>query len=380
MIQQSILATVVVRSASSFGNGVIISDDGWILSSYRVVAAAAQAAALTGAPVTVDVRLPRMVDGQARQGATVQAVVYRADPVRDLVLLKIGRPDPKLPYARVATAAKLPEECLVVGSRAGAEAWGLSMCTISRSFLLPESDGATFNRWRISAVATDAQLQDGLIGAPLFNYRSGELIGMTLVPHVKERNEAWHVGSQDVSAFVSPLPAEPEPIPFDAWTAGTADAVLIEPALSDSNQDGRLDTLRYSYAASAARMDLVALTIFVDFDRTAGLASDTDRMPHGVWAAPADSTFRFDTFVSTRADGVVATGYTNAVGMVDEIRTGKSSVADASMIWRRDGAGRWQSKVPATQTPLIDASRLTAEQSALLMKSAGPLLLAKPRD
>jgi hypothetical protein len=54
--------------------------------------------------------------------------------------------------------------------------------------------------------------------------------------------------------------------------------------------------------------------------------------------------------------------YSNAEGVVDQIRVGRTGTTGASVIWRRDPSGRW----PAAQTtsvPLVDFDRLACAGS-----------------
>ena len=86
------LATVIVRSGDHWGSGAIISGDGWILTSYRVVESAVQDAAIKGQVGRVEV-----IIATEHRGAVVPlsanhptaAQVYRVDLAKDLALLKL---------------------------------------------------------------------------------------------------------------------------------------------------------------------------------------------------------------------------------------------------------------------------------------------------
>ena len=69
--------------------------------------------------------------------------------------------------------------------------------------------------------------------------------------------------------------------------------------------------------------------------------------------------FRFDLFVTLRADQLIAVGYTNHDGVVDEIRIGTSEDG-ARVLWSRNVDEKWHVSQPASATPLIDAKRFSA--------------------
>jgi hypothetical protein len=57
---------------------------------------------------------------------------------------------------------------------------------------------------------------------------------------------------------------------------------------------------------------------------------------------------------------VTAVGYTNAAGIVDEIRIGRAGQTVADTVWRRDSVGKWRSDRPSSPLPLADDRRIGA--------------------
>ena len=85
----------------------------------------------------------------------------------------------------------------------------------------------------------------------------------------------------------------------------------------------------------------------------------TDLVPYGLWGMEDQGRFRFNVFVTLRADQLTAVGYTNLEGLVDEVRLGRASQM-ANAIWKRGVDGRWTSSNPSVQVPLIDPPRFSS--------------------
>ena len=83
------LATVIVQSEKGWGSGAFISSDGWILTTYHVVAVSAQEAAATGRRVSFDIITAGIIDGRPQPQPPLKATLFRADPVHGLALLKL---------------------------------------------------------------------------------------------------------------------------------------------------------------------------------------------------------------------------------------------------------------------------------------------------
>jgi S1-C subfamily serine protease len=386
-------ATVIVRLEDGWGSGAFISPDGWLLTNYHVIDHVAQAAAVSGEAAIAEIITPRIVDGRIRPAAPLKARVYRADPTRDLALLKLDAlpaGQQTVPYFPMATAVEDGEDCFVIGSQNNGPAWWVRSGNVSQQFDFPEglsqfaagvaSSSTNIDRDRATVIVTDTRISSGDSGGPLLNAK-GELIGLTFATPANRSagSVGWHIALRHLRDFAGSLPAQPEGVPFDPWTAGLPGAAMLQPEVGDSDRDGRIDSLRYRYAVPSrdeggadTRPRAVALTVFVDFgQRLAKPQQLLDQVPFGLWGMEDRGRFKFDLFVTTRADDVTVVGHTNAQGVVDDIRVGRARQETAAVVWRRGTSGRWSAAKPAAPVPLLDPSRLNPENMRMLQTIAG---------
>lgn len=392
------LATAIVRTGNGWGSGTFISADGWLLTNYHVVSGPAQDAALTGDPATVDVIAGRLVDGRVKPRPALKAKLYRADPIRDLALLKLDAlpSDIKqMPYFRLGAQVRDGEDCFVVGSQNNGPAWWIRSGNVSQEFDFPDDlsqfaagavDGGIMERNHATVIVTDTRVSSGDSGGPLLNAK-GELIGLTFATpgNLSAGSVGWHVALPHLRTFLADLPNEPEGVPFDVWTAGLPDAVMLQPEqLAGRGRDADTDSLLYRYASPARESESpqpVAETVFVDFHRR----PEPNRggpglVPFGLWGVDSRAQFRFDLFLATRADGITVTGYGDQQGVVDDIRIGHSGEEEANLTWRRDQAGKWHAARPSAPIALIDAARLGRTNLNRLQAVAGQMMTASARS
>lgn len=379
------LATVIVRSNDGWGSGAFISPDGWLLTNYHVVASAAQKAAVTGGPVILDVIAARMVEGRIKPQPALKSTVYQVDPVHDLALLKLQALPAgiaQMPYFKLAREIQDGENCFVIGSQGNGPAWWVRSGNVSQQFDFPEdlsqfaagmaTSRAAVDRDHVTVIVTDTSISPGDSGGPLLN-SNGELIGLTFATpaNTSGGSVGWHIALPHLRAFVANLPGQPEGVPFDAWTAGLPEAVMLEPGVLDGDHDGRADSLLYRYASPApANGDQsprpIALTAFVDLNGRSPHGDEAlDRLPFGLWGMETQGHFRFDVFVTARADHVLAVGYPGGKGIVDEIRVGTSQDG-AKAVWRREADQKWHVSAPSSGTPLLDPAHFNSNQTTRL--------------
>jgi S1-C subfamily serine protease len=385
------LATVIVRSEHGWGSGAIISADGWILTNYHVVATPAQSAALTGEPASLDIITAEVVEGRLKPRPAFQAALYRADPVHDLALLKLRTLPPGqtvLPYFRLASQLQDGEECYVIGSQAKGPAWWVRSGRVSQQFDYPEdlsefaagavTSGGDVSRDRATVIVSDTRISPGDSGGPLLNTQ-GELIGLTFATaaNATAGSVGWHIALKHLENFLADLPHRVEGVPFDVWTVGLPEATMLRPGLADADHDGRIDSLRYRYAARTQEdsnaLQPVAFTVFVDLRERSGNGQEAlDLVPYGIWGLDR-GRFRFDVFQTARADHVRAAGYTDSQGIVDEIRVARAHEDAASVIWHRGNHGGWTATRPSPPAPLIDPTRLAGRDLHRLQIILGQL-------
>lgn len=363
-------ATVIVRAETGWGSGAFVSGDGWVLTNYHVVESTAQAAALRGTAVTLDVLMAQFEDGRIRPSSPLKATVYRADPVHDLALLKLNglpRDAAQLPFFKLAATVSPTEDCTAIGSQRNGRAWGAKACSVRQLFTVPDdlsqvaagfADGDLGARGSASIIETDARISEGDSGGPLLD-NEGDLIGVTYATPANRSagSVGWHVGLTHVRAFLSHLPPRPEGVPFDVWTSGTG-ASTTTPALKDKDGDGRVDSLWYTFVSANASGQEVAeaMTVFVDLDqRTPPTPTVAWSKPFGLWGVDG-GRFRFDVALSVRADGAVAVAYTDASGQVGEIRA-TADRANPGVVWTRDGNGVWTVATASAADAPLDLTR-----------------------
>lgn len=372
-------ATVIIRTEEGWGSGTIVSPDGWILTSYQVVQTAAQRAALEGETARV-----KVVTGQQKAGAltaqpALEGILYRADPIHDLALLKLeqlpaGRKS--LPYFKLGNEINVDEDCYVIGSEQKGLALWPRAGNVSRIFTYPEdqqppdSSGTTrevrVDRTAATVIVTDVESWQGDPGGPLLNAQ-GELVGITraLPAKYSGESEVWHIALTHVRAFLAHLPDRPEGVPFDVWTMGNPQATLLTPHLLDLDGDARVDTLQLPYSVvrqakgSSPVSEPMALAVLIDFaHRSVATEADRHRVPVGLWGMGRRGDFQFDLVVGMRADGVVMTGYTNSSGELDEIRIAKGQAERASLLWQKESDGKWKATRPTDPVKLFDSAKI----------------------
>jgi hypothetical protein len=178
--------------------------------------------------------------------------------------------------------------------------------------------------------------------------------------------------AEDIWERTTP-PRQAVPEPLNPWTAGIPGVVLLNPQFLDIDSDGAAEGLVYRYAKKTDSGGTVdALAVFVDVAETISLTdtSAASRVPRGLWGSDEDGAFPVQFFVLLRADGLVAAGYANAQGVVDEVRIGQfSDIADE--VWKLEGSV-WTSARPAATVPLMDSPRLGtgSEQTARALVDA----------
>lgn len=374
------LGTVIIRTEEGIGSGTFISADGWLLTNYHVIEGEAQRASLVGEVPSVEVIIGHQVNGRMRPRSAIKAKLYRVDPARDLALLKLeALPEgvKGVPFFGLASEVREGEECFVIGARGNGPAWWIRSGNVSGILDFPSgrnqvvaglatADGSV-ERTRARMVVTDIRISGGDSGGPLLN-RKGELIGLTFAPPVARTSGSvgWHIAVEHLRGIVSGLPNQPEGVPFDPWTAGLPQVRLGVPQHVDGDRDGRIDTLFYRYSGdvtdnvSHTAPQPLAFTIFIDFSQRAQAKPEVpDLIPTGLWSFEARGRFRHDVFITVRSDEVLAVGYTNGDGIVDEIRIGSAKDNQVTLVWWREKQGQWRASRPPRGTAFLDAMRVS---------------------
>ena len=214
------------RSRGSIGSGVIVRDDGYIVSNYHIVRGASSAV------VTV-------FTNQGTQ--RYKADIVKMDEAMDLVLMKIAPPTPlkAAPFAD-SSQIRVADEVIAIGSPFGLDQ------TVSRGIVsaLRKSlaiEGITHS----DLIQTDAAINQGNSGGPLIG-NNGTVIGINTAIYTPTGAFAgigFAIPSNQVRAFMrdemgTPLQA---PRSFNAAAPNTAAPVIRANAATPGNHraDGR---------------------------------------------------------------------------------------------------------------------------------------------
>ena len=142
-----------VSQGTSLGSGVIISDDGYIVTNNHVVSGA------TDCTVTL------------YNGEKIPATLVGTDPNSDLAVIKIDKND--LEYATLADSSQLVlgEETIVIGNPLG------QGITCTNGIISSTEKEVTISGYTINVIQTNAAINSGNSGGGLFNM-NGNLIGI----------------------------------------------------------------------------------------------------------------------------------------------------------------------------------------------------------
>jgi serine protease Do len=145
------------EGVQSLGSGVIVDEDGWIVTNWHVVRRATR--------ITVVLSDGTKYDGQYVSG----------DENNDLALLKIA-PKKPLPYVEIASNSEplLGETAMAIGNPFGLEH------TVTRGVISAKNRSYDSGDMRFDDILqTDASINPGNSGGPLINTR-GQLVGINM--------------------------------------------------------------------------------------------------------------------------------------------------------------------------------------------------------
>jgi len=287
-------ATVLVKTPTGYGTGVIVTPDGKILTNFHVV----RGAAVVDFVETVVIRLGRL---NATTGAmellpeVYEAEVWKTDPGADLALVKMKAPPAGLPYRPLAGVAPTPGMSVAaIGHASVGFLWAIkggNVAAIGRlaeySALLVGSscDGSRAGpyehcderaralvqaRAQLDASNTGVLIQStvpigrGDSGGPLVSM-AGDLVGLTVLKRGDSDQAQYHVAWSTVTEFLADLSAPVAKRYPDPWAA--ADNV----ALADIDEDGLPDLLVSSAAWSSFWTDFQSMQLDLDQDSFAGM-------------------------------------------------------------------------------------------------------------
>ncbi|MEL7538208.1 MAG: trypsin-like peptidase domain-containing protein [Pseudomonadota bacterium] len=152
-------------SAQGLGSGFLINDEGYIITAAHVVQ-------------TADKVRAELVDG-----TQIDAKIIASNPVKDVALLKLASMPSGIKPAKLGDSDKVRvgEEILVIGAP-----YGLShTLSVGHISARHTNDGSVLGEVQAETFQTDAAINQGNSGGPMFN-RRGEVIGV--VSYIRSRS------------------------------------------------------------------------------------------------------------------------------------------------------------------------------------------------
>mgnify|MGYP000846981907 CR=1 FL=1 len=263
--------TVLIRTDSGMGTGVVIDPKGYVLTNYHVVDDGKKEDFVISADVTFGDLTP--TGRMHRQEKTYDAVVVKADPIRDMAILKVKDPPAKLVTVKLAKSApQIAEKVISVGHAGIGFLWAAKACNVasigerqedmSRLAMLDcsrvdpavGSDQAKRQKKACEdqkktmkealnastqglAIQTDCAITHGDSGGPLVN-GAGELVGLNQSISADMATASFHVHLDEIREFIATHAEDGIAILPDPYCDGG-----MSPTLEDLDLDGVPDTL-----------------------------------------------------------------------------------------------------------------------------------------
>ncbi|HVJ92278.1 MAG TPA: serine protease, partial [Labilithrix sp.] len=264
-------ATVLIRTDRGMGTGVVIDPKGYVLTNFHVVAEGRKKDFVISVNVTLGDLTP--TGRMARQDKTYEAVVVKADLIRDLAVLKIKDPPAKLASVKLAKSApQIAEKVISVGHAGIGFLWAAKTCSIASvgerqhdtsrlaAFDCSNADPALskteaekfkttcdqskkqmtealMSATQGLAVQTDCAITHGDSGGPLVN-AAGEMVGLNQSISADLATASFHVHVDEIREFISKYPEDGIAMLPDPFCDGGSDT-----SLEDVDLDGIPDTV-----------------------------------------------------------------------------------------------------------------------------------------
>jgi hypothetical protein len=349
-------ATVIVTTEQGMGSGVIVDPAGWVLTNYHVV----DGGKTEDFKIKVSVEIGQMKDGRMeRTGKLYDAYVHKADPVRDLAVVKIVNPPPNLPAIKVAKKdIEIASPVLTVAHASIGFLWAAKGCQVSAvgekskdlaSLVMldckkkegedpEESEKAATQcqerNQRIHdlinsqqqglVIQSDCSITHGDSGGPLVN-TAGELVGLNQSIKFDKTTTSFHVHGSEIREFLAKIPAKPAQLPPDPWCDGGIDSTL-----EDIDLDGHIDTLYVKGFNELGMTDRMAFLLDLDQDQFSKQAAATPAQA----AQGEESAFDAEAIVLLRADGAFIWYDSDNNGQLDLLLVDEQGSGSPATAWR----------------------------------------------
>ena len=367
--------TVIVRTERGHGSGVIVDNDGLVLTNYHVVEPILAAAVLAGNPPTCDLITCEVTMGRPKRNPrSIPGTVIAADPVLDLALIRPSSAPRtsagRIPPVKLAQTIEAGDRCLVVGSQGGGLAWSVRAGIVSGNYEFPADltqavaaaspDPRPITRMVAGIVVSDCPISPGDSGGPLFN-EQGQLAAVTFATpgNLSGGATGYHIALPAIKRFLATNEGRAPLTPFDLWSLGEPNYIASLRTCLDFDRDGHVDVTQYiALRPSDSGLEPYGQINFFDtsdslheFDfenrkTQKGLSimpNTAALLPRRFWGIPEGGTIKADRYVMMRNDGLVLSGPITSDGQILEMRIELSTATHphTQLRWTN---GAWQHK------------------------------------
>ncbi|HLM71663.1 MAG TPA: serine protease [Polyangiaceae bacterium] len=349
-------ATVIVKTENGMGSGVIVDPSGWVLTNYHVVDGGKTEDFKLKA--TVEVGKMSAQGRMERVEHVYDAFVHKADPVRDIAVLKIVNPPKDLPSVKIAkTDIPIGSPVMTVAHASIGFLWAVKGCQVSAvgekakdlaalvAFDCKRKEGPSAEE-EVSAkqcderkqmihdmissqqqglvIQTDCAVTHGDSGGPLVN-TAGELVGINQSIKFDKTTTSFHVHGSELREFLSKIPAKPAQLPPDPWCDGGLDS-----SIEDVDLDGQIDTLFVKGYGETGMLDRMALLLDLDQDH---FTSKGATNPGG------ETPFDAEAIILIKSDGAYVWYDSNNDGKLDLMLVDAERQGSPDAAWKIDADG-----------------------------------------
>lgn len=352
-------ATVIVKTDQGMGSGVIIDSNGWVLTNYHVVGDGK--ADDFKLKATVEIGKMSVHGRMERVDQVYDAYVHKADPIRDLAILKISNPPKDLPVVKVAKGdIPIGSPVMTVAHASIGFLWAVKGCQVSAvgekakdlaglvAFDCKKAEGGgeedtvaskkcderkQYIHDLISSqqqgliIQTDCAVTHGDSGGPLVN-TNGELVGLNQSIKFDQTTTSFHVHVAEIRDFVAKIPSKPVQLTPDPFCDGG-----MESSLEDIDLDGQIDTVFMKGFEPSGSLERMAFVLDLDEDHfTSQGAAKKDKKARD--AQGNEAPFDAEAAILIKEDGAYVWYDSDNDGQFDQMFVDNSRSGSPDTVWK----------------------------------------------